>query len=472
MPALVRGGRDQSRPYKSPGNTKTLISTLAAVYQLQFLLPSFYHPSGTTLTSNPTIVYSNANANWWQEGNTMEDSTLINLLNDLESDRAERKASINDIDRISEAICAFANDLPNHRQPGVVFIGANDNGSCAHLPVTDRLLLTLAELRSNGNILPFPMMTVQKKHLNGCELAVIVVEPSDDPPVRFRGRTYVRVGPRRAIATHQEERHLSEKRRFRNQPYDIQPVSYATLNDLDLELFRRVYLPSALPVDILEENHRSLEQQLASMRFTTIEPQALPTTLGILVLGKDPGQFMPGAYIQFARFDGTELTDPIKDQKEISGPLPDLLKMADEILQINIATTLDITTQLADTRHSDYPIRALQQLVRNAILHRTYEGSNAPVRIYWYADRIEIYNPGGPYGAVTRENFGTPGITDYRNPHLAETMKKLGYTQLSGIGISLARQELEKNGNPPLEYNVEASHMLVTIRKLTSQCSI
>lgn len=395
----------------------------------------------------------------------MEDSILINLLNDLESDRTERKASINDIDRISEAICAFANDLPNHRQPGVIFIGVNDNGTCSNLPVTDRLLLTLAELHSNGNILPFPMMTVQKRILNGCELAVIAVEPSDDPPVRFRGRTYVRVGPRRAIATAQEERHLSEKRRFRNQPYDIQPVSYATVNDLDLELFRRVYLPSALPVDILEENHRSLEQQLSSMRFTTIEPEVKPTTLGILVLGKDPRQFMPGAYIQFIRFDGTELTGPIIDQKEINGPLPDLLRIVDETLQINIATALDITTQLADTRHPDYPIRALQQLVRNAILHRTYEGTNAPVRIYWYADRIEIYNPGGPYGAVTRENFGTPGITDYRNPHLAEVMKNLGYVQRFGIGIALARQELEKNGNPPLAYIVEASHVLAIVRR-------
>ena len=395
----------------------------------------------------------------------MEDSILINLLNDLESDRTERKASINDIDRISEAICAFANDLPNHRQPGVIFIGVNDNGTCSNLPVTDRLLLTLAELHSNGNILPFPMMTVQKRILNGCELAVIAVEPSDDPPVRFRGRTYVRVGPRRAIATAQEERHLSEKRRFRNQPYDIQPVSYATVNDLDLELFRRVYLPSALPVDILEENHRSLGQQLSSMRFTTIEPEVKPTTLGILVLGKDPRQFMPGAYIQFIRFDGTELTGPIIDQKEINGPLPDLLRIVDETLQINIATALDITTQLADTRHPDYPIRALQQLVRNAILHRTYEGTNAPVRIYWYADRIEIYNPGGPYGAVTRENFGTPGITDYRNPHLAEVMKNLGYVQRFGIGIALARQELEKNGNPPLAYIVEASHVLAIVRR-------
>ena len=101
----------------------------------------------------------------------MDDSELEALLNDLESDRVERKASIADRDRSCEAICAFANDLPNHRQPGVLFIGANDNGSCANLTIDDRLLLTLSELRSNGNILPFPTITVQKRILNGCEMA-------------------------------------------------------------------------------------------------------------------------------------------------------------------------------------------------------------------------------------------------------------------------------------------------------------
>lgn len=194
----------------------------------------------------------------------MDDSELVHLLHDRESDRVERKASPSDPDRLCEAICAFANDLPNHHQPGVLFIGVHDNGKCANLAVNDELLLKLADLRSNGNILPFPSMTVQKKILDGCDLAVVVVEPSDDAPVRFRGCTWIRVGPRRAIATPEEERRLTEKRRSRNVPFDIQPVMSASLDDLDLELFRRTYLSAALPIDILEENHRSVEQQLAS----------------------------------------------------------------------------------------------------------------------------------------------------------------------------------------------------------------
>lgn len=147
------------------------------------------------------------------------------LLNDMESDRVERKASISDRGKLCEAICAFANDLPNHQQPGVLFIGVNDNGTCA--------------------------------------------------------------------------------------------------------------------------------------------------------------------YIQSLRINGTELTDPIKDQKEIGGALPDLLRMLDEIFQVNISVATDITAQPIELQQPDYPIVALQQLGRNAVMHRTYEGTDAPVRITWFNDRIE-----------------------------------------------------------------------------------
>lgn len=397
----------------------------------------------------------------------MDDRELELLLDDLESDRVECKASIADRDKICEAICAFANDLPNRQQPGILFIGVNDDRTCAHFSINDRLLLTLSELRSNGNILPFPVMAVQKKNIKGCEIAVIIVEPSDDPPVRFRGRTWIRVGPRRAVATQEEERRLTEKRRAKNLPFDIRPVQSASLDDLDLDLFQRVYLPSSLPIDIIEQNDRTIQQKLMAMRFASVVVQFEPTILAILVVGKDPRRFIPGTYVQFVRFDGTEIIDPIKAQREIDGPLPDVLRMLDETFEAHISVAADITMQAVELRHPDYPIVALQQLARNALLHRTYEGTYAPVRIYWFSDRIEIMNPGGPFGQVNRENFGKPGVTDYRNPHLAEAMKNLGYVQRFGVGILLARRELEKNGNPPPEFQAEDTNVLVTLRGQT-----
>ena len=111
----------------------------------------------------------------------------------------------------------------------------------------------------------------------------------------------------------------------------------------------------------------------------------------------------------------------------------------------------------------DYPEDALRQLARNAVLHRSYEGTNAPVRITWFADRVEIQSPGGPYGQVTKETFGTPGVTDYRNPTIAAALKALGFVERFGVGIAVARKSLAANGNPPPEFTVEDAHVLATI---------
>ena len=387
---------------------------------------------------------------------------LTRLLADLESDRVERKQSLSDREKIREAICAFANDLPGHRAPGVVFLGAKDDGACAGLAVTDALLLTLSDMRTDGNILPIPSITVQKKDLNGCHLAVVIVEPTDAPPVRLRGRVWVRVGPRRALATPEEERRLSERRRSRDLPFDIQPVAACGLEALDLDLFERTYLPASVAPDILDANRRSREQQLTSLRMTR---GATPTVLGLLTLGKDPAGFIPCAYVQFRRVDGFQLTDPDRDAVALSGPLPELIRILEERIESHIEIARDYRSGPIEAAHPSYPLIALQQLVRNAILHRTYEGTNAPVRVTWYSDRMEIVNPGGPYGHVNKSNFGQPDISDYRNPFLAEAMRNLGYIQRFGVGIAMAKDVMERNGNPPIEFRVEDTHVVAILRR-------
>lgn len=391
----------------------------------------------------------------------MTDLELEELFRNIESDRVERKASLSDTSKVRQAICAFANDLPNYRQAGVVFVGVNDNGTCANLVITDELLRTLSDMRSDGNILPFPVLTVRKIIVDGCEIAAVIVEPSDSPPLRFNGRVWIRVGPRRASATTEEERRLNEKRRAGDLPFDLRPMPSASLDDLNLTFFEREYLPAALAPEVLEENQRPIQQQLVSLRLATLD--LTPTVLGILAIGRDPRQYIPGAYVQFLRIDGIELGDPASP-KEISGSLLDVLRILDEVLIANLSTEVDITSNAVESRSPEYPIASLQQLVRNAILHRSYESTNAPVRIYWFRDRIEIHNPGSLFGQVDRQNFGT-GVTDYRNPHLAEAIKNLGYVQRFGFGIALARRALAQNGNPPPEFAIEDTYFAVTVRR-------
>jgi len=393
----------------------------------------------------------------------IEDAELEKYLLDIEADNIERKSSLSsDKVKVSQAICAFANDLPGHGKPGILFIGACDDGACAGLTITDDLLKELSKMRDDGNIVPFPSMNVEKRIINGCTLAIVTVLPSLAPPIRYKGQVWIRVGPRRAIATPEEERRLTERRRSRDLPFDLQPVPSATINDLDLTLFSEEYLPQAIDRDTLKQNHRSTEEQLKALRF--LDKDGTPTYLGVIVLGIEPRNFVPCDYVQFLRIDGNTLTDPIRDQEEIDGPLSNLLRRLDEKLIAHNTIASSITSHSIEIKHPKYPIVALQQLTRNAILHRTYEATNAPVRVYWFDDRIEIYNPGGLYGQVTQDNFGQQGCTDYRNPHIAEAMKNLGYVQRFGFGIPIARSELEKNGNPQMEFEFKPENTLVTIR--------
>ena len=87
-------------------------------------------------------------------------------------------------------------------------------------------------------------MSVQKRTIRGCELAAIMVQPSIYPPIRFNGRIWIRVGPRRATASEEEERRLNERRRAQNLPWDLQAVVPAELSDLEYFLPFPTHLPA------------------------------------------------------------------------------------------------------------------------------------------------------------------------------------------------------------------------------------
>jgi ATP-dependent DNA helicase RecG len=187
------------------------------------------------------------------------DDQLLELLNDTESDRVERKESFKgDVPKNArQAVCAFSNDLPNSNEPGVLFIGAKDNGEPSKIAITDQMLCPLADIKTDGNILPLPVLSIEKRVLKETEMVVVTVMPSDMPPVKYKGRIWIRTGPRRTIANEQEERILNEKRRYKNLPFDLYPVPTSTPSDLSRLIFESEYLPLAFAPDILEANSRS-----------------------------------------------------------------------------------------------------------------------------------------------------------------------------------------------------------------------
>jgi len=389
------------------------------------------------------------------------ENELLALMGDLESDRVERTVSTADTTKFREAICAFSNDFPNHRQPGFLLIVVHDKtGKASGLKADDALLRNVAGLRQDGEILPQPAMTVGRISLSdgSGDVVVVEVQPSDMPPVRCKGRVHVRVGPRRATANESEERILSERRVALARTFDALPCREARLEDLEIDLFLQVYRKAAVADEVIRANNRSVEEQLAVLRFYDLGRDC-PTHAGLLAFGKRPRHFLPGAYVQYLRLGGETLTAPVQGAREYSDNLLGMVHSLDALLDGILEARPVRVTNLRDETVWDFPRTAVRELLLNAICHRNYE-SSAPVRFHRFTDHIEISNPGGLYGEVSPANF--PRQTAYRNPIVAEALKVLGYVNRFGRGVLDAQEALRVNGNPPARYTFEPAAVTVT----------
>lgn len=389
---------------------------------------------------------------------------LQHILSDTESYHIERTASTDNADKFCQAICAFSNDLPGNGENGYLILGVHDNGKLSGLKVDDKLLLQITNIRTDGNILPQPIMTVEKFSFENGDVLVAEVQPSEFPPVRYKGRVWVRVGPRKSIASEAEEKILTERRLSNVHTFDAMPCLGTTLPDLDISLIRKEFLPQAVAEDILAEDKRPIEEQLASLGLYDLRYNC-PTNGAIILFGINPERYLHGSYVQYVRFKGKDRAGDIINEHKFSGNLCKGLVKIDTFIETSISQKRPIPVSvLREETVYSYPYWATRELLMNSIMHRDYE-TNAPVLFYEYDDRIEVQNPGGLYGKVSPANF--PNVSDYRNPFIAEAMKVLGYVNRFSRGVYRVQKELTENGNGEAFFDFS----LITAFRVTEKVS-
>jgi ATP-dependent DNA helicase RecG len=378
----------------------------------------------------------------------------LELLKDMESDRIERTISVRE-DKLGPAVCALANDFPNHKESGYILLGVHDDSSIAGMTWPDTELQKIGNVKTNGNVLPQPSLIVSEVFsFEKGQIVVIEVKPSLYPPVRYDGRCWIRVGPRKAKATVEEEKTLIERRAGFAKTYDLVPALGSELKDLSIEHFKLSYLPLAIDEDTLKSNGRSTEEQMAALRFFDLKDNC-PTNAGILMFGTNPLFQIPGAYIQYVKYEGIDMTSNVVYEKDFSGALITELSVLDDFIKNNLIKERPIRGEtFQESSIKNYPSWSIRELLMNAVMHRNYE-SNAPIYIYEFSDRLEIINPGGLYGDVNDKNF--PNASDYRNVVLAESLKRLGYVNRFNYGVKRAIDELVKNKNGAPDFDLTLS---------------
>lgn len=227
-----------------------------------------------------------------------------------------------------------------------------------------------------------------------------------------------------------------------------------TSSRIDESIFDKIQLDGFIAnVISIKTNFVNIDKKSLLILNGITDKNENPTVCGIMLFGKYPQYLSPNLDI-VAVVCATEkyaeennVGERFIVNKRLDGTIPQMLETAIAFVQKNMA----ISTIVDETGHrkdvSEYPIKAIREIILNALIHRDYSihTENEPIHIEMYPDRIEISNPGGLYGRLTLDELGkTKG--DVRNPFIAEAMEILNQTENRYSGIPTIYSEMEKAG--------------------------
>lgn len=384
-----------------------------------------------------------------------------------ESEQIEWKEGVADVDDVVATLCAFANDLQN-LGGGYVVCGAREEKDAAGFPRLVRTGLSPARFREvEGAVL------TRCRSLVSPPLAPLVDELAGGTPEH---RILVFTQPATGTAHTARRRHEGAKhfvrvsrttiearngllrdllvRRGAMEPWDRRPASGATVGDLDLLALR----------DVLERMgvygvEQGLEPYLSPdvtinpfvPSLCVAEPLSgvhRPRNFALLLFGRAPQRFVPGAFATCSSYPGTDRSAPRARRSDIAGTLLDQARRLQELLDAEVVTLFD-KEDLRQPNAEKYPRRALQEAMVNGLAHRDYEAVD-PTRVTIFGDRVEIVSPGSLPLGVTLEDLRSRAVTPrWRNQSLAWFLSRLQIAQAEGQGIPTIRRTMQAVGCPP-----------------------
>jgi ATP-dependent DNA helicase RecG len=302
---------------------------------------------------------------------------------------------------------------------------ANSRGGTLRLdlgdtPVEDAIdRVREASLRADPKLI-LPLPTVED------ERSMVVTVPRGLPHVfSLDGRYLWREGTSNRPLSPRELRRLLIERG--DLSYEEEIVRGATLDDLNSDQMEAY-------VRRLSGSHRESPRDLLARRGCIVfyDGQWIPTNAGILLFGKDPQRFIRGAYITAVRFAGSEMGD-VFTRQDITGTLPDQIRRAELFLLDNLRRGVQLGAAMERDEQFEYPMEAARELVVNAVSHRDYSIQGDDIRLFIFAERLEVTSPGGLPGPVTLDNIVDERYS--RNSIIVQVLSDMGFIERLGYGV-------------------------------------
>ncbi len=184
-----------------------------------------------------------------------------------------------------------------------------------------------------------------------------------------------------------------------------------------------------------------------------------PTYAALLLFGRYPQQWLPGASVLAARFSGASFTETFMKQ-EIRGSLPQQLRQAELFLRENMRSVVRLVG-LAHQETSEYPFEAVRELLVNAVAHRDYNLQGDVIHLNYFSDRIEVQSPGGLPGPVTLDNLLEARFS--RNAVIVQVLADLGFVERLGYGLDRVVAVMRDQGLRPPRFEEIGGTFRVTL---------
>lgn len=238
--------------------------------------------------------------------------------------------------------------------------------------------------------------------------------------------------------------------------FELQTPPQARISDLDQE---KVEAYIALLDFRGDEHPEQILLRRGCLRLETSSNELQPSYAALLLFGRDPQRWLPGATMLAARFTGTGFSDSYLKQ-DITGTLPEQLHTAESFLRQNLQTVV----RLSGLRHQElpeYPVEAVRELLVNAVAHRDYNMQGDIIHLNLFSDRIEVHSPGGLPGPVNLNNLLQARFS--RNAVIVQVLADMGYVERLGYGLDRVVTVMRKEGLPPPRFEELAGSFRVTL---------
>ncbi len=385
---------------------------------------------------------------------------IVDRIESGEGKRTEFKRGFGDFRVIGRTLCAFANG-----DGGLLVIGVDDSGSIVGVEQNpESVQERLSSFLHSG--CGWPLTAECDRHLSEDGWVHWVHVPRHRrgyEPFAYDGRFWIRRGRATVAPSPSELQELFNA--FGLVFTEQQIVASATVHEIDMEAFESFMRAQGKDTEDGPQPERDDDLCNASV-CADMDGVLRPTLYGLMVFGRGPQRYPHtlSLFVQCARYAGLDRASDTISVAEAKGRIEDQVHRA-----VGWFRGLGRGERYQGIYREDLPIvpeHVFREAVVNAVIHRDYAQTGAPILVDVFADRVEVTSPGTLPNHMTVAQAVGGGAPRSRNEMMANAMVVRRLMERRGRGWLLMRRGMrEFNGTKPeLVNEVDGSYVRVVLR--------